>query len=184
MQDTIIPIEGTAPLRDLLEEQCTMKSSLYIETTVPSYYVSRDSRDVVVLAHQQITRVWWENRLTDFHVYISPIVLEEVREGDPEQAQRRLEVLGQFQVLEASDAVERLASRYMSEFKFPGSAIRDAAHLAFACVYEIDFLVTWNCAHIANGEIIRRLARFNATDGISTPTICTPEELLGIDQET
>ena len=76
-----------------------MKPSLYVETTVPSYYVSRDSRDVVVLAHQQITRVWWETRLSDFRAYVSPVVLEEAREGDPEQARRRLEVLGQFQIL-------------------------------------------------------------------------------------
>jgi len=160
-----------------------MKSSLYIETTVPSYYVSRDSRDVVVLAHQQITRVWWETRLSEFRAYVSPVVLEEAREGDPEQARRRLEVLGLFQILEASEAVEKLATRYMAEFRLPGSAIRDAAHLAFACVYEMDFMVTWNCAHIANAEIIRRLTRFNAIAGVVTPTICTPEELFGVEQE-
>ena len=161
-----------------------MKPSLYIETTVPSYYVSRDSRDVVVLAHQQITRAWWETRLADFRAYISPVVLAEAREGDWEQARRRMEILSPFQVLEAAEAVERLAARYMAEFSLRGSAIRDAAHLAFACVYEMDFLVTWNCAHIANGEIIKRLTLFNTGAGIATPTICTPEELLGVGQET
>jgi len=156
-----------------------MKPSLYIETTVPSYYASRDSRDVIVLAHQQITRLWWETRLSDFRSYVSPVVLEEARGGDPEQARRRLEVLGPFQVLEASEAVEQLASRYVVELSLPGRAIRDAAHLAFACIYEMDFLVTWNCVHIANAELIRLLARLNAVARIWTPTICTPEELLG-----
>lgn len=160
-----------------------MKSSLYVETTVPSYYISRDSRDVVVLAHQQITRLWWRTRLPDFRAYVSPAVLEEMREGDPEQAQKRLDVVGQFQILEAAESVERLTARYMTEFSLPGSAIRDAAHLAFACVYEMDFLVTWNCAHIANGEIIKRLTRINAVVGVATPTICTPEELLGTEEE-
>ncbi|MGE5549599.1 MAG: type II toxin-antitoxin system VapC family toxin [Bacteroidota bacterium] len=161
-----------------------VKPSLYIETTVPSYYVSRDSRDVIVLAHQQITRVWWETRLCDFRPYVSPVVLEEAREGDPEQARRRLVAVGHFQILEAAEAVEQLTARYMAEFSLPGSAIRDAAHLAFACVYAMDFLVTWNCAHIANGEVIKRLTRINAIAGIQTPTICTPEELLGIEEET
>jgi hypothetical protein len=156
-----------------------MKPSLYIETTVPSYYVSRDSRDVVVLAHQQITRAWWETRLFDFRAYVSPVVLEEAREGDPDQARRRLELLSQFQILEAGEAVEKLSARYMVEFSLPRNAIRDAAHLAFACVYQMDFLVTWNCAHIANAEIVRHLTRFNSGAGIATPTICTPEELLG-----
>ena len=160
-----------------------MKPSLYIETTVPSYYVSRDSRDVVVLAHQQITRAWWENRLADFRAYISPVVLAEACEGDALQARKRMEVLAPFPVLEASQTVEKLSAQYVAEFRLPGSAIRDAAHLAFACVYRMDFLVTWNCAHIANGEIIRRLARFNAVAGVATPTICTPEELLGEEQE-
>ncbi len=100
-----------------------MKPSLYIETTVPSYYVSRDSRDVVVLAHQQITRVWWETRLADFRSYISPVVLAEAGEGDPEQARKRMEVLVQFQILEAGEAVEKLSAQYMAEFGLPGSAI-------------------------------------------------------------
>jgi hypothetical protein len=160
-----------------------MQPSLYIETTVPSYYVSRYSRDVIVLAHQQITRVWWETRLADFRAYISPVVLEEGRAGDPEEARRRLELLGQFEILQASEAVERLAAQYVAEFSLPGRAIRDAAHLAFACIYEMDFMVTWNCAHIANAQIIRRLIRFNAVVGLATPTICTPEELLGVQQE-
>ncbi|MGO8703860.1 MAG: type II toxin-antitoxin system VapC family toxin [Candidatus Brocadiia bacterium] len=161
-----------------------MKPSLYVETTVPSYYVSRDSRDVVVLAHQQITRAWWETRLSDFRPYISSLVLEEAREGDPEQVQRRLQAVGAFKILEAAEAVERLTGRYMAEFSLPRSAIRDAAHIAFACVYAMDFLVTWNCAHIANGEIIKRLTRLNTAAGVPTPTICTPEELLGVEQET
>lgn len=156
-----------------------MKSSLYIETTVPSYYVARDSRDVVVLAHQQITRTWWETRLSDFRAYISPVVLEEARQADPQQARRRLEVLDPLEILEASEAVEALAARFGAELALPSTAIRDAAHLAFACVYDLEFLVTWNCAHIANAEVIRRLTRFNAVAGLPTPTICTPEELLG-----
>ncbi len=161
-----------------------MKPTLYVETSVPSYYVSRDSRDVVVLAHQQITRAWWETRLSDFRPYVSPVVLEEAREGDPEQVRRRLAALSSFQILEAAEAVERLTARYMAEFNLPGGAIRDAAHLAFACVYAMDFLVTWNCAHIANGEIIKRLTRLNEAASVPTPTICTPEELLGVEQET
>jgi hypothetical protein len=156
---------------------------LYIETTVPGYYVSRESRDVVVLAHQQITRIWWETRLCEFRPYVSPVVLEEAREGDREQARRRLEAVAPFQILQASEAVERLAARYMADFSLPSNAIRDAAHLAFACVYGMDFLVTWNCAHIANGEIIRRLTRLNALAGVPIPTICTPEELLGMEEE-
>lgn len=155
-----------------------MKPSVYIETTVAGYYVSRESRDVVVLAHQQITRAWWRGRTGDFRCFVSPVVLEEARAGDPEQARLRLEAIDPFEVLEANERVEALAARYVADLNIPGRAIRDAAHLAFACAYEIDFLLTWNCTHLANGQVIRRLARLNAVAGISMPTICTPEELL------
>jgi len=69
-----------------------MKPTVYIETTVPSYYVARSSRDVIVLAHQEITRQWWEKRLSMFDAYISPVVLEEAGRGDQDQVRKRLEI--------------------------------------------------------------------------------------------
>jgi hypothetical protein len=114
-----------------------------------------------------------------FDVYISPVVLEESRQGDPEVARRRLEALSPFPVLEATPAIERLADTYMTQLALPGKALRDAAHLAFACGYELDYLVTWNCAHIANAELRRHLMAINAVLRLQTPIICTPEELLG-----
>jgi hypothetical protein len=112
-------------------------------------------------------------------VYISPIVLEEIRRGDLEQADKRLQVLSAFPVLEATTQVENLAEIYVRELDIPQKAMRDAAHLAFACAYRIDYLVTWNCAHIANAEIRRRLTTVNIRYDIETPVICTPEELMG-----
>lgn len=94
-----------------------MKPSVYLETSVLSYYVSRDSRDVVALAHQQFTRLWWQSRLLDFRAYVSPVVLEEAGRGDVEQARRRLEVAREFPVLDTGEVVEKLAARYMSDLK-------------------------------------------------------------------
>lgn len=156
-----------------------MKQTIYLETTVPSYYVSRSSRDVVVLAHQEITRVWWESRLPLFDVYVSPVVLQEAAQGDSDQAHKRLEVLSAFAVLDATNEVEQLATTYMEQIGLPSKAIRDAAHLAFACHAGVDYLVTWNCAHIANAEFRRRLWGINARIEVQTPIICTPEELMG-----
>lgn len=159
-----------------------MKPTLYLETTIPSYYTARPVRDVIVIAHQEITRTWWEHRLPLFEVYISSVVLEEARQGDPEPARRRLEVLAGFPVLDATPAIESLAAMYMTHLTLPGKALRDAAHLAFACGYEMDYLVTWNCTHIANAEIRRRLMAINAAMGRQTPIICTPEELMGTEE--
>lgn len=156
-----------------------MKPTVYIETSVVSYYVSRPSRDVIALAHQEITRNWWDERLSNFRACISPIVIEEAQQGDEQQAKKRLEILSDFEILEANKKVEELTTHYMKELILPHKAIRDAAHLAFACFYDIDFLVSWNCGHIANAEIIRSLAKINEKAKLPIPTICTPEELLG-----
>ena len=156
---------------------------LYLETTVVSYLVARPSRDVVVLAHQEITRQWWTARREAFSIYVSPVVLEEAALGDAEQARERLQLLAPYPVLSASDHVEQIAAAYLRELRLPERALRDAAHLAFACTYAVDYLLTWNCAHIANAEVRRQLARVNDRLGLVTPVICTPEELLGEEVE-
>lgn len=100
--------------------------------------------------------------------------------GDPEAARRRLEELKDFPHLELNDEVEKLAHLYMEKLDIPEKSFRDAAHLAVASVHNIDYLVTWNCTHLANGEIIKKLMKLNAAFGIHTPIICTPEELMEV----
>lgn len=156
-----------------------MKPTLYLETTIPSYYASRPSRDILVLARQEITRTWWDGRLPSFTAYISPVVIEEVKRGDEKLARNRMALLSRFPILQATDEIEYLTEMYMEEVGFPQKAIRDSAHLAFACGYGLDYLVTWNCAHIANAEFRRRLWEVNSSMGIRTPVVCTPEELMG-----
>jgi hypothetical protein len=156
-----------------------MTPTLYLATTIPRYDPARPVRDVIVLAPQEITRTWWEHRVPLFDVDVSPVVLEEARQGDPEPARRRREVLARFPVLEATPAIESLAARSLAQLALPGKALRDAAHLACAGGYALDYLLTWHCAPIANAERRRRLMAINAASGRQPPVICTPEELMG-----
>ena len=158
-----------------------MKPTLYLETTVPSYYTARPVRDVIILAHQEITRTWWEQRLGSFDVYLSPVVLEEIRQGDAEAARKRLEILSPFPILQATSAIERVAEVYMAELALPGKALRDAAHLAFACGYQLEYLVTWNCRHIANAELRSQLMAVNGALGLQTPEAL--DEQAGADEK-
>jgi predicted nucleic acid-binding protein len=153
-----------------------------LETTVISYLAARPSRDVIVLAHQEITRQWWGTRQR-FDLYVSTVVLEEAALGDPEVARERLRYVEALPVLAASERIEQVAAAYFRELRFPDKAIRDAAHLAFACANSVDYLLTWNCAHIANAALRRQLTRLNERLGLPTPTICTPEELLVEEEE-
>jgi len=155
-----------------------MKESVYLETTVVSYFTSKPSRDIIALARQEITREWWSKSINRFDVFISEVVIEEARIGDPEAARRRLEQLKDFPNLELDDEVEKLTRLYLEKLDIPEKSFRDAAHLAVASIHGIDYLVTWNCTHLANGEIIKKLMKLNAAFGIHTPIICTPEELM------
>lgn len=155
-----------------------MKESIYIETSVVSYYASKPSRDIIVLAHQQITWEWWPKAVKRFHVYVSEVVVEEAAAGNKESAEKRLKELKRFSHLELTERVEQIAQIYMEKLSIPKKALRDAAHLAVASVHNIDYLVTWNCVHLANGEIIKRLLKLNEKLRVKTPVICTPEELM------
>jgi hypothetical protein len=151
--------------------------TVYFETTIPSYLASRPSRDLVAAAHQQITHEWWTRAKSRFDLFVSEAVLEECRAGDPDAAARRLEILQGLPVLALKEDVRALVRIYSARLGLPPQAGADVLHIAFAVGYELDYLVTWNCRHIANGEVIYRLIEINSGLGKHTPLILTPEEL-------
>ncbi len=152
--------------------------SLYLETTIPSYLVARPSRDILVLARQELTRRWWEGERAGYELTASPAVIEEVGRGDPEAVERRLELMDQVQLLEARPEVDELAMKVRRALNIPEKAALDAYHLAFSMFYEIDYLLTWNCTHLANAGCIRLLARFARNEGLWLPVICTSEQMV------
>lgn len=157
-----------------------MKPSVYIETSVVSYHTAKLSKNLIVAAHQQITQEWWEKSLPYFSPFISPVVLEEASRGDQEAARLRLSQLEDFPVLKIIPEIEKLSTKYYESLRIPEKAKADTFHLALATWYQIDFLVTWNCSHIANGFIIQQLKKINLDLGFQTPEVCTPEELMEV----
>jgi len=155
-----------------------MKRRVYLETTVPSYLTSRPSRDLVIAGHQQITREWWEMRRHAFRLYVSQLVVDEVSAGDPVAARERLKVIQPIP-LDITPDVAALASNILDSGTIPRKAATDAAHIAIAAVHGMDFLVTWNCVHIANAAIAKALVALCRDHACECPVICTPEELLG-----
>ena len=154
--------------------------SVYIETTVVSYVTARPSRDLIVAAHQQVTMEWWENTLPHCQPFVSPVVIEEAARGDREAAKLRLEKIAGFPVLEVTNEVRELADLYFAHTQIPEKARGDAYHLALATYHGIDFLVSWNFTHILAAPIRVMIQDINASRGIRTPIICTPEELMEV----
>jgi hypothetical protein len=152
---------------------------VYIETTVVSLLVAGTSRDVATAGQQQTTRDWWRLRRSVFQCVTSDETLAEAARGDSAQAQQRLAALAGFPVLPITVEEEHLAAEFLSTGCLPATARSDALHLALATRAEVDFLLTWNCRHLANAQILRRLEREAIRLGWELPTVCTPLELMG-----
>ena len=156
-----------------------MKPTLYLETTIISYLAARRSRDLVVAAHQRITREWWSMRLRDFTVFHSELVAEEAARGDTEAARRRIALLAQFDSVRIDERVASLANSIVRSGCIPEKAGADSVHIALAAVHDLNYLLTWNCTHINNAEIVSRIEEVCKRAGYRCPVICTPEELMG-----
>jgi predicted nucleic acid-binding protein len=156
-----------------------VKQRVYLETTIVSYLTARPSRDLIVAAHQEVTRQWWERRREDFEVYVSQLVADEAGRGDSEAVRKRQEALKAITSLAVTEDAIALAAGLTEEHALPSEAGADALHIAVATVNGMDFLMTWNCRHIANMELLPVIRRTVEDHGYELPWVCTPEELLG-----
>jgi len=155
-----------------------MKRRVYIETSVISYLAARPSKTILGAAHQQITSAWWERR-DEFELVVSESVLRECGAGDPDAAQRRLGIVADMPLLLINERALHIAEALVEQGIVPAKAAEDALHIAIATIHGVDYLLTWNCRHIANPEIQRNIAAYLEQIGLFLPFICTPEELLG-----
>lgn len=155
------------------------RPTLYLDTTIPSYLTSRISRNVLIAAHQRVTREWWRTRRAQFDIHVSTLVLNEASKGDATAAQRRRDVLTQFLVLNHDAHANFLATQLIQSCCLPEKANADASHIAVAAVFRMDYLLTWNCSHLANASLLQKVGRICSANGYTCPQICTPLALLG-----
>jgi hypothetical protein len=104
----------------------------------------RNQRDLIVAAHQELTREWWETRRHEFTLYASAVVIEEARRGDEVFAQARMALIGKLHLVEVTSPARELAARLLIEAGLPSKANADALHIAVSAVNGIDYLLTWN----------------------------------------
>jgi hypothetical protein len=143
-----------------------MSETVYIETSILGYLTARPSRDLVVAANIEVTTEWWDTRRSYFQLYSS--------QGDAAIASQRLEIVRNFALLELNQSVLDLAEQFLGRSSLPAKADVDAIHIAAATVHSTDYLLTWNCKHIANAQ-----AEISFDFGYELPILCTPYELLG-----
>ncbi|GFE68956.1 type II toxin-antitoxin system VapC family toxin [Chroococcus sp. FPU101] len=153
--------------------------TVYLETSILGYLTARPGRDLVVAANIEITREWWDTRRSDFQLYSSQAVVKETSQGDVAIASQRLEIVRNLALLDLNQSVLDLAEQFLGRSNLPPKADVDAIHIAAATVHGMDYLLTWNCKHIANAQIQRKLAEISLDFGYELPILCTPYELLG-----
>ena len=155
--------------------ESTVFASGYIDTTIPSYYV--DTRPSLAV-HIERTRVWWDTERKLYEGFVSPFVVRELQEGEFPGKAQALALLEHVHRLAPDPEREDIVERYMENYLVPINDDRDAFHLAFASFYKMDYLLTWNCAHLANVNKRRHIAKINQRLGLFVPIIITPLELL------
>lgn len=155
-----------------------VKPRAYIETSVVSYLAGRLSRDVVVLGNQELTREWWTSRRKEYDLFISEVVMAEISIGDPDLVRQRLAVATELKLLSVTEEAERLAPLLLRAAGLASNAQTDALHMALGAVHGMDYLLSWNCKHIANASIRRGIEAQCRASGYEPPVICTPQELM------
>lgn len=150
-----------------------------METTVVGHLAARQQPDILVAARQLATHAWWKRRI-EFEVFVSQIVLDECRSGDPTAASERLEMVRDIKILDVKPEADELAMLLTSNHGIPETEPRDALHIAIAAVGGLQYLLTWNFRHIANPSTRNLIENICREAGYTPPIICSPDELLGM----
>ena len=152
-----------------------MNKSVYLDTTIPSYYYD-DREETAFLI--RVTRGWFRNEAKKYDVFTSEATLVEASEGDYPHKERIVGFIRKWRALPPDSALNEIVQAYVDNRVMPEEFGGDALHLAYASYYGMDFLLTWNCKHLANANKRDHIQVINSRLGLHVPAIVTPLELV------
>jgi predicted nucleic acid-binding protein len=152
-----------------------MKKAIYLDSTVPSYLF--DERESIKL-HCDITSKWWEEESRNFDIFVSLETIVELNKGNYPKKIEILEFVNKLEKLEPNPEIRNIIKVYIQNTLMPKDEMGDALHLAYASFYKIDFLLTWNCNHLANANKKQHIRILNSRMNLFVPEIITPLELF------
>ena len=109
---------------------------------------------------------------------ISDAVIQELSNGNYPRKDEIIRLVSKIPLLPLAPDLEQVVEFYISNYVMPSSLVGDALHLAYASYFDIQYLLTWNCNHLANANKRKHIRVINARLGLSTPEIVTPLELF------
>lgn len=151
--------------------------TISIETTIPSYLGAHLSRQEPMASHQKLTHEWWKNERHKFLLYSSLLVRQEALRGDADAVRRRMPYLNGITELDVLPGTDKLEADLIRLFQLPPRAAADAGHLAMAILHRMDYLLTWNCTHLANASLQKDMMEYCHYHTLHVPIVCTPETL-------
>ncbi len=160
------------------KRRTAMKPKVYIETTIPSFYYE-DRTEPEVIARKEWTRTWWDNRRKYYNVVSSAVVIDELQSGDYSKKEKSLDLISPLSLIPVQTEILEIVETYIQHKVMPTNPVGDALHLALASYHKCDFLLTWNCKHLANANKFQHIRRVNTMLGLFVPLLVTPIELLG-----
>lgn len=152
-----------------------MKKTVYFDTTIPCYFF--DQRNSINF-QSGITQKWFQEEADHFNIFISEAMLNELKAGNYPSKEKVIEFTLQFEILLNNEEIIKIADIYIQNYLMPRNFEGDALHLAFASYYKIDFLLTWNCNHLANANKKQHIRTINTRLNLMIPEIITPLELF------
>lgn len=154
-----------------------MKKIIYVETTIPNfYYEARVEPEMV--ARKNWTREWWDNQRGHYQLVTSIAVIEELEQGDYPYKEQIIDMVKDIPLLDINMEIHDIVETYIKRKLMPADTWGDALHLALASFHGCDFLLTWNCKHLANANKFTHIRRLNTLLGLYVPALITPVELL------
>lgn len=132
-----------------------------------------------MLARQQWTRQWWDRYSQEYSLVTSVAVLDELDRGDYPAKESATQLVSALPLIAVEEAVIDIVQTYIRHKVMPDDPVGDALHLALASYHKCDFLLTWNCRHLANANKFGHIRRVNTMLGLYVPLLVTPLELLG-----
>ncbi len=154
-----------------------MRPRVYIETTIPSFFFETRS-DPDMVARRNWTVAWWTEQRFHYELVTSLPVIEELQRGDHPHKQQALALLTDLPLLPIEDEVYGIVDAYVQRHVMPRDPRGDAIHLALASYHHCRFLLTWNCAHLANANKFEHIRHVNTLLGLFVPALTTPVELM------
>ncbi len=155
-----------------------MKKKVYLETSIFSFYYDQRTAPSVRV-RREWTRQWWASCLEDYDAVTSAAVLTELENGTFPHRRQALNLALKLPAISVGENVTDIVTVYIEHHVMPRNPTGDALHLALASLEKCDYLVTWNCEHLANANKFGHIRQVNTMLGLHVPLLITPLELMG-----